>query len=96
MQFDVLYRVYLGIHQFLNILSYALIIYALMTWFVRPEAPIYRFAARFCAPLLAPFRPLGQKLIQAGLRIDLSVWFAVLALRIVDNLVYRLIFSFIY
>ena len=93
MQFEVIYRIYLGIHQFLRILSYALYIYALMTWFVRPDAKIYRIFSRFCEPLLAPFRPIGRKLIQMGLRIDLSVWIAAIGLNLLDSIIYRIIFG---
>jgi len=93
MQFEIIYRIYLGIHQFLRILSYALYIYALMTWFVRPDAKIYRIFSRFCEPLLAPFRPIGRKLIQMGLRIDLSVWIAAIGLNLLDSIIYRIIFG---
>ena len=90
MQFEIVYRIYLGIHQFLNILSTALFIYALMTWFVRPDAKIYRIFSRFCEPLIAPFRPIGRKLIEMGLRVDLSVWLAAIGLNILDNIIYRI------
>ncbi|MDO4739468.1 MAG: YggT family protein [Eubacteriales bacterium] len=96
MQAEAIYRIYLGVHQFLNILSYALIAYALMTWFVRPDAKIYRIMYRFCEPLLAPFRPLGQWLIRYGLRLDLTVWFAILALRLIDYLLNRLLYVLLF
>lgn len=91
MSYEILWSIYQGVHQFLRILTYLLCIYALMTWFVRPDAKIYRIFNRFCEPLLAPFRPISRRLIQAGLRIDLSVWLAAIALQILDTLIYRLI-----
>ena len=96
MRSEVIYQIYIGVHQFIRILSGALFIYALMTWFVRPDAKIYRIFSRFCDPLLTPFRPLGRKLIQMGLRVDLSVFMAVIALQIIDNIVMRILFYFLY
>lgn len=96
MPFEIVYRLYLGIHQFLRLLSYALFIYALMSWFVRPDAKIYRIFSRFCEPLLAPFRPIGRKLIQYGLRVDLSVWLAAIGLQIIDNIIYRIFAAFLF
>lgn len=90
--FDILFAIYQGVHQFVRILTYILFIYAFMTWFVRPDAKIYRIFSRLCDPLLAPFRPLSRKLIQMGLHVDLSVWLAAIALQIIDNLLYRLLF----
>ena len=92
MRADLIYQIYVGIHQFIRILSGALFIYALMTWFVRPDAKIYRLFSRFCDPLLTPFRPLGRKLIQMGLRVDLSVFLALIALQVIDNIALRILY----
>lgn len=88
---NVLFLIYQGVHQFLRILSALLVIYALMTWFVRPDTKLYRVFYRLCEPLLAPFRPISRKLFEIGLRVDISVILAVLALQIIDNIIYRLL-----
>lgn len=92
MLYHVVTGVYTGVHTFIQILTVVLCVYALMTWFVRPDAPLYRWAYRFCSPIVAPFKPLSQRLIRSGLRVDLSVWMAIIALRILDRLLARLLF----
>lgn len=64
--------------QLLEIYSYAIIIYILMSWFPNArESAIGQFLARICEPFLEPFRrfipPLGM--------IDISPIVALLALR---------------
>ncbi len=92
MRTEIIYGVYQGVYMFLNIISIMLVVYALMTWFVRPDAPVYRFMSRFCEPIVAPFRGISRRLIQAGLRIDISVILAVAAIRLLQTLLYRLLF----
>lgn len=93
MHYEILYNLYTGVHYFLSIIRVALYVYALMTWFARPDSRIYITLSRLCDPFVAPFRPLGRKLIQSGLRVDLSVWFAAIALRILDTIIFRVLFA---
>ncbi|MBR0464479.1 MAG: YggT family protein [Clostridia bacterium] len=86
----VVYQIFLGINRFLSVLEVLLIIYALMTWFVRPDSPVYQFLYRFLNPVIAPFRRISRKLIERGLMIDISVILAVLAIRVVQSLLWRL------
>ena len=92
MRTEIILRVYQGVSMFLNIVSMMLVVYAFMTWFVRPDAPVYRFMNRFCEPLLAPFRPIARRLIEYGLRIDISVILAIAAIRVLERLLYRLLY----
>ncbi len=91
MRTEIISRVFEGVSMFLNIISMALVVYALMSWFVRPDSPLYRFMSRFCEPIVAPFRPISRRLIEAGLRIDISVILAVAAIRLLQSLLYRLL-----
>ena len=93
MQFEIIYRIYLGIHQFLRILSYALYIYALMTWFMRPNNPVYIFFARIADVAMTPFRPIGRWLFEKGLRIDLTLYITLVAVQLLRNLLTRLFYS---
>ena len=86
----VAYQVFLGINRFLSVLEVLLIIYALMTWFVRPDSPVYQFLYRFLNPVIAPFRRISRKLIERGLMIDISVILAVLAIRVAQSLLWRI------
>ncbi|MBQ3222411.1 MAG: YggT family protein [Clostridia bacterium] len=93
MQYEIVIRLCTGVNYFFSILNWALVLYALLSWIARPESRIYRFFANFCDPLVAPFRPLGRKLINARLRVDLSVWLAVIALRVINTVVIRILFA---
>ena len=96
MRYQIAYQIYNGINIFLNIASWALFIYCLMTWFVRPNSPIYIFAARFVEPIVAPFRPLSRRLMEKGVMLDTSVILAILGIRVVSWLVGRLFMWFIF
>ncbi len=91
MTYEILFRIYRGLSLFLDIISYVLIIYALMTWFVRPDSTVYRLFARFCQPLLSPFRGIAGKLMEKGLMIDISVYLALIAIRLIRSLLYQLL-----
>ena len=80
-----------GIDTFLNILSVLLIVYALMTWFVRPDNPIYVVVARIADVIISPFRPISQRLFSRGFPMDLSVVFALICIRIVRVLLFRIL-----
>ena len=93
MAWSVQYAIFSGLYRFLEALQLLLIVYALMTWFVRPDNAVYRFLYRFLDPILTPFKRLSRYLINRGLRIDLSVWFAVIALRIIQSLLTRFFYG---
>jgi len=87
----VLYQLIYGVDTFLNLLSLSLVVYAVMTWFMRPDNKIYQFFARIADFLISPFRPISGWLISRGLRIDVSVILALVCIRILRNLLYRLL-----
>ncbi len=92
MSYPVLIQTVRGIHYFLYILEIALFLYVIMSWIVRPYNRFYVFLRNLVSPLLAPFRPLSRKLIERGFMVDLSVLFALIALRLLDSLLPRLLF----
>ena len=92
MQQMVLYQLIYGVDTFLNILSVILVVYALMTWFMRPDSPVYIFFARIADVAISPFRPIANWLIHIGLRIDLSVFLALAGIQILRNLLTRLMY----
>ena len=85
------YQMIMGVDTFLNILSLALIIYAVMTWFLPPNNKIYRFFARIADFVISPFRPVSAWLISRGLRFDVSIILALFCIRMIRNLLYRLV-----
>jgi len=82
-----------GVDTFLNIISVLLVVYALMTWVMRPDNPVYVFVARIADVILMPFRPIGRWLINAGLRMDLTVIIALFAIRILRSFLMRLAYG---
>lgn len=71
---------------FINILSWAIIINALLSWVLDPMHPIRVFLGRFIEPIVAPFRNLSRRLNTTGIPIDFSPLFAYLALSIIASL----------
>ena len=96
MQHMVMLQLVSGIDTFLNIVSAVLVIYALMTWFVRPDNPIYIFFARIADFIVSPFRPISSWLFGRGFRIDLSVVLALFAIRIIRSLLINLLYSMVF
>lgn len=89
------YPAYVWILQSVNLLfrlaTFALLLYALMSWFVRPDNAFYRLLARVCQPMIAPFRPLAARLLGRGIPFDVSYLLALLALQLLQSLVVRVL-----
>jgi len=90
----VLYSVFYAIDICLKILSYAIILYCILSWFI-PRGRVMDILGQFIAPIMAPFRGLSMWIMQrTGLPLDLSPVFAMLALNVIRNLIWRL-YSFL-
>ena len=55
----ILYQVLRGVYWVLQAASWCIVIRAVLSWFLRPDVPIYAFLLRITEPLIAPFRPLA-------------------------------------
>lgn len=51
-----LYNVFLGISYFIRILSYALVIYCILSWILPPYHKVMQFFSRIVDPMLNPVR----------------------------------------
>lgn len=89
----IAFQIVMAISLFLRILSIALWVYVIMSWFVRPYNRVYIFVRNLVAPLLAPFRPVARKLMEAGVMVDLSVVMAWIVLRILQSVLPRLVYA---
>jgi len=89
----IAFQIVMAISLFLRILSIALWVYVIMSWFVRPYNRVYIFVRNLVAPLLAPFRPIARKLMESGVMVDLSVVMAWIALRILQSVLPRLVYA---
>ena len=89
MKIIILQQVLRGLYWLLQIASWAIVLRAILSWFLRPDVPVYSFLLRITEPLIAPFRPLAYKLTNGRLPIDLAPMFAYLVLIVLMNLVSR-------
>ncbi len=51
-------RVLTGILAFLRLFEVALLVYCVLSWFVKPDNPVMRFLTRVTDPILQPIRLL--------------------------------------
>ena len=85
---NVLFRV---VMIFLEILSWAIIINALLSWFMRPDHPVRTFLDRMIEPFMRPFRALFRR-FAGNSPIDFSPMLAILAIYLLRILISRLYF----
>ena len=83
-----------AVYMFAEIISAAMIIRALLSWFVRdaysPLAKIYGMLIRFSEPFVAPCRKLLSR-FNTGM-LDFSLFLALILLQAVTKLLVRLIY----
>ncbi len=87
----ILYKTVSIIDWLLNIVSVAMFVYCILTW-VAPQAPLTDWLRRVTAPFAAPFHSLAMKICYKwGARIDLTYWFALIAIRIMRYLLWGIV-----
>lgn len=90
----ILNRLMSLIFRLLDIASGAMFVYCILTW-IAPAAPLTDWLRRLLEPLVAPFRPLARKaVLRWGARVDLSYFFAMIAIQLVRWLIARLYWLF--
>ena len=76
----------------LDIVSGLIVIYCILTW-IAPKAWITNFLKRVIEPFAVPFRSLAMYLVdKLGLPIDLTYLFTLIAIRIVERLLTRIMY----
>ena len=83
----IIYQVLRGVYWVLQAASWCIVLRAVLSWFLRPDVPIYAFLLRITEPLIAPFRPLAYKLSGGRLPIDLAPLFSYFVLMILMRVV---------
>lgn len=82
-----------AVYMFTDILVTALVVRALMSWFVRdaysPLGKVYGALIRFTEPILEPFRKFLSR-FNTGM-VDFSLLLAMIAIELVSNIIIRLI-----
>ena len=77
---------------FLEILSWAIIINALLSWFMRPDHPVKSFLDRMVEPFMRPFRALFRR-FAGNSAIDFSPMLAILAIYLLRMLIRMIYFQ---
>jgi len=80
-------QILLGLYYALQVCSWAIVLRAILSWFLRPDTPVYSFLLKITEPLIAPFRPLAYKLTNGRLPIDLAPLFTYFAIMILQRVV---------
>lgn len=90
---NVLYIIFQALAWLARILIWAIILRAVLSWFIRPSSKFYKYYAyllRFTEPLIRPFRPLLQRFMTPGIPIDLAPLCSLLVLQILERLFYQM------
>lgn len=86
-----------AVYMFSNILMTALLVRAVMSWFVRdmysPMGKIYALLINFTEPIVEPFRNFLSR-FNTGV-VDFSLLFAMVAIEFASNIIIRLIIMFL-
>ncbi len=81
-----------GLALFLQVYSYVLLAYAIMTWILPPYNRVREIFARLAWPVKRAFQPLSDWLMRKGLMLDVSIILAFFAISILQRLIYQLMF----
>lgn len=90
----LLRQIFVGVDYFLTIIRYMILAYWILSFF-RPNFRLYDMLESFLAPLLKPFRILNMKLMskmRGGMMVDFSIWFALIALSLLQRLLWTVYF----
>ena len=87
----------LAVYMFSNVLLTALLVRAVMSWFVRdmysPIGKLYGLVINFTEPIVEPFRQLLSR-FNTGM-LDFSLLLAMVAIEFATNIIIRLIVMFL-
>lgn len=76
----------IGLVYFLNIVSFVLFAYAILSWFLPKWHKVMVIMARYLEPILSPFRKLSQRIMPAGTPLDLSILFAIISVQVASRI----------
>ena len=85
-----LYQVFYAAHIFLQIITGAIFIYCLLSWF-QPRFQLFYTLRKFIQPFISPFQRLSMWVTRYfRAPIDFTCWFALIAYQLLDRLWWRL------
>ncbi len=85
-----LYEVFYAGYLFLRLISAAIVIYCVLSWF-RPTFRAYEWLRRFIQPFVAPFRKISLAVMRRfRAPVDFTCLFALIGYEIIERLWWRL------
>ena len=85
----LLYNVFYAAQMFLQVVSYAILVYCILTW-IAPRSRLCDWLGNFTEPFVAPFRRLTYAMMRRwGSPFDFSCWFAMIAINIASRLLWQ-------
>ena len=87
-----LYEVFYAVYIFLRLISTAILIYCVLSWF-QPRFRAFYMLRNFIQPFVSPFQKLSMMVMRRfNAPVDLTCLFAVLGYQILGRLLWRLYF----
>ena len=87
-----LYEVFYAVYIFLRLISTAILIYCVLSWF-QPRFRAFYMLRNFIQPFVSPFQKLSMKVARHfNAPVDLTLFFAVLGYQLLGRLLWRLYF----
>ena len=85
-----LYTVFRAVSYFLYGIRVAILLYCVLSWF-RPNNRFFYALEKFITPFVAPFRRLSVWIsAKFNVPLDFSCWFSIIALTVVERLMWQL------
>ena len=85
-----LYTVFRAFSYFLYAVRVAIFLYCILSW-IRPNNRLFYALEKFVMPFVMPFRRLSVWLTaKLNVPLDFSCWFSIIALTVVERLMWRL------
>ncbi len=85
-----LYTVFRAFSYFLYAVRAAIFLYCILSW-IRPNNRLFYALEKFVMPFVMPFRRLSVWLTaKLNVPLDFSCWFSIIALTVVERLMWRL------
>jgi len=91
-----LYTIFYAASKFIGVIYWAILIYCILTW-VAPRSAARYWLERFISPICAPFRRLSRYIcMRWGSPFDLTCFFAIIALNLVQRLMWNVYYFLAY
>ena len=80
----VIISIAIGIME--EVLTWAIVVHALLTWFVPRDSLIMRVMDALVDPIVAPFRAIMNKIIKKPMMIDFSPMIAIIVIPMISRM----------